>query len=141
MACSHVPYLDTLSPLERLRLSETQAETRRYIRSPILPANAPYALLSKLEGDTKPMILPSLQALARRIHRLRGDDGLQLRPTKVRFRDHVRDVTEVLAIEEASGRSRRIGFAWHAGRPWQALQAALDETLPDAAVQPQRRAA
>lgn len=129
------PYVDPLDPLERRRLSETDAETRRFFRSPTLPANAPYALLPQLEGQPKPAIVPSLKALARRIHRLRGADGLELRPTKVRFRDQVRDVTEVLAIEEASGRRRRIGFAWHAGRPWQALQAALDETLPDALAQ------
>lgn len=131
---ARAPYADPLSTPERGRLDARLADTLRQFRSPTMPANAPYALLPQLEGAPKPAIVPSLQALARRIHRLRGADGLELRPTKVRFRDQVRDVTEILAIEEASGRRRRIGFAWHAGRPWQALQAALDETLPSAAV-------
>jgi hypothetical protein len=128
-----VPYLDPLDAGERRRLSATRAELYRSIRSVFMPADAAYALLPQLEGAPKPCILPSLAALARRIHRLRGQDGLQLNPTQVRFRDRVRPVTEILAIEEASGRCRRLGFAWHAGRSIEALRAALDEAVPVAA--------
>ena len=95
---------------------------------------AAYALLPRLSQPVRPHVFPSLQALARRIHRERAGEALQLRPAQVRFRDRIRDVTEVLAVDEAGGRTRRIGYAWHAGRPAEALRAALEATVPQAEV-------
>ncbi|MBW8815561.1 MAG: hypothetical protein JF588_19240 [Caulobacterales bacterium] len=129
------PVVQPLSLRERRRLPAALAQSLTHFRSPTLPVDAPFALLPELGPFARPVILPSLAALARRIHRLRGDDGLELRHATVLFRDRGRTVTEVLAIEEASGRRRRIGFAWHAGRPWEALQAALDAERPMHAVE------
>ncbi|HET6971705.1 MAG TPA: hypothetical protein VFH92_11310 [Phenylobacterium sp.] len=96
---------------------------------------AAYALLPELGPFAKPVIQPSLAALARLIHRRRGRDALQLRPARLFFRDRAREVTEVLALDETSGRTTRIGFAWHAGRPVEALQRALEAELPAHAVE------
>ena len=109
-------------------------------RSPELPTTAnnitvPFALLPSLRPGAKPCGYASLRALAQRIHRERRGDALELKPAQVRFRDHPRDVTEVLARNEASGETRRIGFAWAAGKDWTALQAALAAVAPTASVE------
>lgn len=122
------------------RLGPFVADAIRHFRSPVMPIAepggvAPYALLPSLAPGVKPTILPSLEALARRIHRERGSDALQLSRATLTFRDRARHVTQVMATEPASGRTRLIGYAWHAGRPWEALQAALDRTVPAATVE------
>lgn len=94
-----------------------------------MPQGASYALLSRVDGHTKPAIYPSLDALARRIHRDRGVRALELKPATVTFKDHARDCTEVLALDEGD-RIERIGFAWIARGDWRVLQVALDAALP-----------
>ncbi len=92
--------------------------------SPVLPRDAMFALVTADAGD-KPYVYGTLPDLARRIHRDRGRDGLQLRAVHVRFKDGPRKAVQVMAMD-AGGRTRLIGYAWISGRPWEALQAALD---------------
>ena len=138
MAAPAGPYVDQLDGRDRFRLHPSVAEFRRQTRSPSLSlptgGQAAYALLPRLEAPAKPIVYASLRALAERIHRDRGQDALELRDDRVRFRDHVRAVTEVIA-RDAGGRARRIGFAWHAGRPREALEAALAALVPNAGVE------
>lgn len=101
------------------------ANLAAYDLAPHLPSGVPYALVTARAGD-KPWAFPSVAALARRIHRDRGPDALQLRPVKVRFRDRPRDAVQVYAVDQVGGRERLIGYAWISGRDWTVLQAALD---------------
>jgi hypothetical protein len=106
------------------------------LRSPAMPdaeTRTP-ALFADLRPTTKPWAFEDLPALARRIHRDRRGGILQLRPVVVRFRDAPRAMVEVLAQSPGSGRCWRIGHAWIGGRPWEALQAALDRAEPSAGV-------
>lgn len=96
------------------------------------PGGVRYALVPRMEPrGKKPFGYDSLAALARRIHRDRAGDALQLKPARLRFQDEIRDVVEILA-EDAGGRVRRIGFAWIGGAHWRVLEAALDAELPTA---------
>lgn len=104
-------------------------------RSPTMPPNTAYALLPRLAPGAKPCAYPSLRALAARIHRDRAGRALQLLPARVRFRDRDRDVTEVLALDEASGSTARLGFAWVAGGDWRTLQAGLEALAAAASVE------
>lgn len=117
------------------RLGPVVTQALEHFRSPTMTPGVPYALFPCLGPLTRPWGYASLSALARRIHRDRGPDALQLRPVRVRFRDADRELTEVLAEDQQAGRVRRIGFAWIAGRDWRALQAALDAAVPVAAVE------
>lgn len=94
-----------------------------------MPSDLRYALLTDL-STKRPWGFSTLAELARRVHRDRAGDALQLRPAVIEFRDGPRDVAEVLA-EDAGGRVRRIGFAWLNGAHWRTLEAALAaETSP-----------
>lgn len=93
--------------------------------SPCLPRGIDYALVTAKAGG-KPWAFDDLPALARRIHRDRAGEALQLRPVRIRFRDRPRDAVQVLALDQLGGRVRLIGYAWICGRSWQALRAALD---------------
>ncbi|MES2034908.1 MAG: hypothetical protein V4466_12095 [Pseudomonadota bacterium] len=93
--------------------------------APSLPAGCPYALVTAAAG-AKPWAFPGLAQLARRIHRERAGEALQLRPVRVRFKDGPRDVVQVLCVDQVGGRERLIGYAWISGRDWTVLTAALD---------------
>lgn len=101
-----------------------------YFASPTMPSDQSYALLPDLRATTKPAGFASLDDLARRIHRDRRGEVLQLTPAMVRFRQRDGAVVKILAFQPASERSRLIGFAWLHGRPPEALQAALDRAQP-----------
>lgn len=106
-----------------------------HIRSPDMPHGLTYALFPTLTPGRKPWGYPSLQALARRIHRDRAGDALQLHQEKVSFRDHVREVTAVYAEDPTSQRVRFLGYAWTGDRPREALEAALRQLQPVASVE------
>jgi hypothetical protein len=93
--------------------------------SPSLPSGVPYALFPNVQPRMKPFAYPSLDALARRIHRDRRGDALQLRTVTVRFKDRPRSAVQVMA-EDIGGRTRLIGYAWLAGKPREVLEAALE---------------
>lgn len=98
-----------------------------------MPPEAEYALLPSYGYGMKPFVYRTLADLARRIHRDRGQDALELRPAVIPFRGGHRKVTEVLAHDQRSERARRIGYAWHGARPLEALKEALDAELMRAA--------
>ncbi|MDP3853176.1 hypothetical protein [Phenylobacterium sp.] len=101
-----------------------------------------YALLANLHPLTKPMVFADLSALARRIHRDRQGQALQLRNDRVHlaFDGSIRRVVAVYGEDQVGQRTRFIGYAWLNGRDWEALQAALDAAEPMAR-QTARRAA
>lgn len=92
--------------------------------SPHVPPGVRYALITA-DGAAKPFAFGDLADLAARIHRDRADDALQLTPVRIRCKDGPRAAVQVMATD-VGGRTRLIGYAWIAGRPWEALQAALD---------------
>lgn len=112
------------------RLGEHSALSLNRLRSPTMPDGVAYALLPRVGYGVKPAVFASLAALARRIHRERGHEALELRPERLTFRDSPREVTAVYARHPVSDRLRFIGYAWHAGRDWRALEAALQATVP-----------
>lgn len=128
-------YEATVAPHRAAVLGPTVTQAVATFRSPQMPHGVQFALLPALEPTTKPWAFPSIDALARHIHRNRQGEALQLVRTKVRFRDCIRPVTEILAEDQVSGRTRRIGFAWIAGRDWTSLQAALERAEPTASFQ------
>lgn len=95
--------------------------------SPDVPKGVRFALVTA-EAAAKPWAFASLAELALRIHRDRRADGLQLSPVHIRFRDGPRHAVQVMA-QDAGGRTRLIGYAWISGRPWEALQEALDAAI------------
>jgi hypothetical protein len=119
-----------LSPIERLRLGPVLADAVNFFRSPEA-MKVPYALIPSLEWPRKPLGFASIAALARHIHRQRGDDALELQTQQLQFQDRTRDVVEVLAID-VGGRARRIGLAWINGQHWRVLEAALTAQIPNA---------
>lgn len=94
------------------------------------PTQHPYALLPSLDYPAKPLIFPSLEALARHIHRGRKGRALVLRDARLTHGGQIRRVTEVLAEDQGASRSDRLGYAWTAGRSREALEAALDAEVP-----------
>lgn len=93
--------------------------------SPCLPSGVSYALVTA-RAAAKPFVYASLDALARRIHRDRAGEALQLQPVRIRFRDRPRPAVQVMALEQLACRTRLIGYAWISGRPWEALRDELD---------------
>lgn len=92
--------------------------------SPYVPSGYRFALVTA-DAHRKPAVFHDLAQLARRIHADRDGEALQLTPVRVRFRDGPRHAVQVMA-HDAGGRARLIGYAWISGKPWEALQAALD---------------
>jgi hypothetical protein len=88
-----------------------------------------FALLPKVGFGLKPVVFPTIYDLARRIHRDRGHEALDLQPATFRFAGAFWKGVEVLAIDQRSERTRRIGHAWISGRPIEVLKAALDVEL------------
>lgn len=106
-------------------------------RSPALSGGHPYGLLGPtqlghggLPVDARPFACDQLGQLARRIHRERGHDALQLTPERVTFRGEIRDTVRVVAECPISGEARLIGHAWVNGRDWRVLAAALEQHQP-----------
>lgn len=93
--------------------------------SPALPPEIRFALVTS-NPERKPYAFDDLAALARRVHRDRRGHPLRLTPARLRFRDGPRSVVGVFALEPMSGSERLVGHAWISGRPWEALQNALD---------------
>lgn len=127
------PLATPLQPIPCGSLCAAEFDLRELFRSydPLphatVPApTAPYALLPDLAYPAKPIVYPSIAALARRIHRDRRGEAIVLRPRYLEHGGRVRAVTEVLAEDQFAARHRRIGFAWTAGRPLEALRHALD---------------
>lgn len=125
---------DLLDARERATLSPAVADAIRSFRSPRMPAEADYALVKQARYPFKPLVFTSLADLARHIHRMRGDDALELKPWRLVYGGGLRHVTEVLATDQVADRTRRIGYAWHKGEPREVLQAALDACWPDMGV-------
>jgi hypothetical protein len=112
------------------------------IRCPALPAAPRFALIAPGDGRPeavtpirKPFAAETLPALARRIHRLRGPDALQLTAERIRWLGRTHDAVRVVAHDQTGDRWRLIGHAVSGveARPvvfQRALQVALDATLP-----------
>lgn len=98
------------------------------------PGDLPRFALVTFRFAERPLIFDYLGGLARAIHRRRGDEALQLRPERVRFRDEVRECVAVHALDPVGQRERLIGHAWIGGRDWRVLQAALADVTPLQAV-------
>ncbi len=96
-----------------------------------MPVAYDFALLPDRAPRTKPAVFPDLPSLARRIHRDRLGQALQLRPDRVIVDGQVGPLS-VIAIhaEDAAGNvTRFLGYAWLEGRGLDALKGALDATL------------
>jgi hypothetical protein len=99
-----------------------------------MPATADYALLTSAQPSAKPWVFPTLDALARRIHRDRRGEALDLRTTKINVPPFgQRTVTAIYALDQVGGRARFLGYAWARGQSREALQAALQAVEPNMA--------
>lgn len=120
----------TLEPWRAAQLGRAAAQALIHFGSPTMH-NAPNnALLTDLKALTKPCVFETLDALARRIHRDRKDDVLDLAAIKARFREGIFHLVRVQAEHPSSGRRRLIGFAWLNGKRREALEAALLKLEP-----------
>lgn len=98
--------------------------------APLVPDGVRFALVTDQAG-AKPYAYASLAELAQRIQRDRGADPIQMAPVRFRFRDGLRSAVRVEA-EDVGGEVRLIGHAWIAGKPWEALAAAIEAVEEDA---------
>lgn len=125
--------LDPLTPRDCAHLSPAVVDALAHFRSPPMSEDIDFALI---DGEPKgypikPTVYASLTALARAIHRRRGDDALEVRPGSLLLGGKVRAVTEIIAVDQRADRRRRIGYAWHAGRSLDALKVALQAIQPN----------
>lgn len=88
------------------------------ICAPPLPDAARFLLIARGDGRPeaatpirKPFAAETLPALARRIHRLRGTDALQLAPEGVRWLGRSYAAVRVVAHDQTGDRWRLIGHA------------------------------
>jgi len=101
------------------------------IGRPMLPPDARYALLLRLDGAYSPRlprVAPSLSAFARMLHRARAGAGLQLQDTALRVANRATPAAGVsiwLTDPSTGDRSRYLGWAYLAGGGRQTLQDAL----------------
>jgi hypothetical protein len=108
---------------------------------PPLPPGTRFALIAPGQGRPeaaqfvhKPFVAPGLPALARHIHRRRGDAALQLAPERVRWMGQTLDTVRVVAHDQTGERYRLIGHAFIGGQDWRTLASALDAQIPNAEV-------
>ena len=103
---------------------------------PAMPDDARHALFTDPKrADLPPVVFGDAHALARSIHRRRGQDPIQLEDATLRFRNRGADCKGVSIWTVSEGGDRRlfIGWAWLGGKGREALQAALDAVLPPVA--------
>lgn len=101
-------------------------------RRPDLAMNPDFALVPDARPGTKPTVYRSAEDLARRIHRERAGQALQLKDDRllVRSEPAPRRVVAVYGLDQVGGRTRFIGYAWLKGQGREALQAALEAVQP-----------
>lgn len=104
---------------------------------PAMPDDARFALFTDPKrADLPPVVFADAHALARSIHRRRGQDPIQLEPVQLRFRNRAEarcKGVSVWTVSEGGDRRAFIGWAWLGGKGRDALQAALDAVLPPVA--------
>lgn len=116
------------------RLGPAATAAIHAFRSPTMPAEADYALLTSARPSAKPWVFPDIDGLARRIHRDRRGEALDLRTTKINVPPFgIRRVIAVYGQDQVGGRTRFIGYAWARGQSREALEAALQAVEPSMA--------
>lgn len=98
-------------------------------RRTAMPADARFALLTKLDPLTKPVVFPDIGALARRIQRDRGLQGLDMEPVEDLELAHRPDPTPAIKVwttDAGDNRDRFLGYAYvDGGNDLEVLKAAL----------------
>lgn len=113
-----------------LAKDRTPAHARRW--RPVVPAHARYAVIAP-DRSTPPRTFLSRDALARWIHRQRGDQPLDMVETEdLELEDDMegRLGVHLYTLDAGHSRDRNLGTAWLDGRGLETLKAALRRTDP-----------
>jgi hypothetical protein len=97
-------------------------------RRPYMPHAVRYALLPELSPTAKPVVFPDLDSLARRIHRDRDGQTLDLteiEDLELQGRPDATRGVAVWTLDAGNDRDRFLGFAWLDGGGLQLLQLGL----------------
>lgn len=112
------------------QITKALAEARR----PACPA-LPFALLTSLPANDKPVGFQTIDALAARIHMMRRGAPLSLSDVSLTFKGDraSRRAVAVYTQDESGSRDSFLGYAWVNGQSWRALSTALYAIEPNSA--------
>lgn len=97
-------------------------------RRPTMAADVRFALLTRLDPPAKPIVFPDINALARRIQRDRGLQGLDMEDVEdleLAARPEPTPAVKVWTTDVDGARDRFLGYAYVDGHDLEVLKAAL----------------
>lgn len=124
----HIDAVAMLAAHGLIRRGSDLSDRSDFRRRITMAADARFALLTRLDPMTKPTVFTDVDALARRIQRDRGLQGLDMEDVEDLELAGRPDPTPAVAVwttDVDSRRDRFLGYAWLDGHGLEVLKAAL----------------